>query len=609
MNNHNNNIYPNFYFAASTSPGGGGHHQASTDTPSSQSNNNSSVRITHDQAFPLLTPEDEAVLAALRHSGWANTAGGVQQQFVPANLSQENPYSAAHVPCAGTHTTGHFHPSTSTSTTAAASLHSSGHPHCPPTSDDISQIPVLRARVRQHVQRVVECLPLEQTRAYREAMGKDALLVQTESDPMQFVRYCGYDVYAGAQRLCCYWTERLKLFGPERAFLPLVLTGTGALSPDDLLPLRAGFPALLPSILETGQSCVFFDRRNLVPTVTTENKLRAFFYIFKILAENDLSQIDGAVVLAATATPRSKGEHEVDWDSVRRSITLASNCFPVKTITHLISFPQHKKPALATKIVNSFVATLQQYFFFAGGGSSSFSTNQNRGLRFHVHVQTPDEEANKVLNELIARGFTKEGIPHVFGGEWQLPSFFYWCQERMESEQEIYKGRLLDKSTAGVVGKLSWNQALKGLVKNHDPDPCSTTSVPTVAVPALAGVVDDSNEVPNTSSTCTKSKRSGRSRRGFPKTGDSSPPLPAAALSEEERIAKRRMEDLIRSRRKRERERLEIEELQKNSAALLDKNAMLSAEQNCLSRLLSEAEQCVAQLSASSQQQGYGGFV
>ncbi|KAL7580634.1 hypothetical protein ACA910_002150 [Epithemia clementina (nom. ined.)] len=69
------------------------------------------------------------------------------------------------------------------------------------------------------------------------------------------------------------------------------------------------------------------------------------------------------------------------------------------------------------------------------------------------------------------------------------------------------------------------------------------------------------------------------------------------------------MEDLIRSRRKRERERLEIEELQKNSAALLDKNARLSAEQNCLNRLLSEAEQCVAQLSASSQQQGYGGFV
>ncbi|KAL7579258.1 hypothetical protein ACA910_011417 [Epithemia clementina (nom. ined.)] len=93
-------------------------------------------------------------------------------------------------------------------------------------NDDLlhHQLPTLRDRVRGHVDTVIRCLPFDHSLAYLEAVEKDANLVNTETDPLQFIRYCDYDLLAGAKRLSLYWTERKKLFGPERAFLPLTLT-------------------------------------------------------------------------------------------------------------------------------------------------------------------------------------------------------------------------------------------------------------------------------------------------------------------------------------------------------------------------------------------------
>ncbi|KAL7580632.1 hypothetical protein ACA910_002148 [Epithemia clementina (nom. ined.)] len=506
-------------------------------------------------------------------------------------------------------------------------------PPPPAPTEDLSQLPYLRARVRQHVQRVIECLPQEQSQAYHQAIEKDALLVQTETDPVQFVRYCEYDVYAGAKRLCHYWNERLSLFGPERAFLPLVLTGTGALTTEDLLPLRAGFPSLLPDTT-TGRSCIFFDRRNLVPNVKTENLLRSCFFAFKVLAENDITQLDGAVILAATATPRSKGVQDVDWDYVRRCSALLSQCFPVKSTIHLISVPQQKKPVFAAKIVDAFVRVLQHYFRFTGGWSpsgnqdSAGNSNASNNCRhvFRVLVQTPDDEKTKILDELLAMGLTRKGIPHTYEGDWLQQDFLDWCQERMELEEETYKDRLMDKATAGVVGEMSWNRAPKGVVVKSPPAAVASSSSEAVAAAAAAPASSDEGHdgIIAPSTKCARKGQLKSVRGGSPgtKTNDdsspahlgaelpTSPPVAAAAvLSEEERKAKRRMEDLIRSRRKRERQRIEFEGLKEDSSRLVEENRRLVAERDRLNGLLLEAEQCVADLSASSQQQGYRGLL
>ena len=92
---------------------------------------------------------------------------------------------------------------------------------------DLSGLPELRGRVRRHVHSVIQCMPLTETQAYLEAMDCVQDHVQTESDPIQFVRYCHYDLMEAAKRLCRYWTERKNTFGPDRAFLPLVASAQG----------------------------------------------------------------------------------------------------------------------------------------------------------------------------------------------------------------------------------------------------------------------------------------------------------------------------------------------------------------------------------------------
>ena len=128
-------------------------------------------------------------------------------------------------------------------------------------NDDLSQLPVLRDRVRHHVHAVIQSLPWSDRAAYQQAPVD---LILLESDPVHFVRYCHYDLWAVAQRLCRYWTERLALFGADRAYLPLTLVTnkkedssapTSALTQDDVQVLKGGVPALLPDTVH-GQSCI-----------------------------------------------------------------------------------------------------------------------------------------------------------------------------------------------------------------------------------------------------------------------------------------------------------------------------------------------------------------
>jgi hypothetical protein len=116
-----------------------------------------------------------------------------------------------------------------------------------------------------------------------------------------FVRRCGYDIWSASTRLCAYWKERKSVFR-ERAFLPLVLTGKGALTEDDVATLHAGWPAILPDT-SSGQKAVFFDRRKWIPSHNTENRLRCVFYVFKVLAEDKRTQTEPVLFFSHVAIP------------------------------------------------------------------------------------------------------------------------------------------------------------------------------------------------------------------------------------------------------------------------------------------------------------------
>ena len=218
--------------------------------------------------------------------------------------------------------------------------------------DDLHHLPELRSRIRGYVDTIIRSnmIALEDSAAYLEATTVNADVVQTETDPIQFVRHCNYDLWAGAKRLCLYWKMRKRLFG-KRAFLPMVLTGAGALTEQDLYTLKASFPALLPES-PTHPKSLLLDRRRCIPDheSSTENKLRCLFYLMKVLAEDDRAQIDGVLVFAVVFTPRFS-KLNLAW--MHQSIYLTANAFPVKTHLHLLNFvPLQKKESLVTQAVD-----------------------------------------------------------------------------------------------------------------------------------------------------------------------------------------------------------------------------------------------------------------
>ncbi|KAL7559775.1 hypothetical protein ACA910_003335 [Epithemia clementina (nom. ined.)] len=138
---------------------------------------------------------------------------------------------------------------------------------------------------------------------------RSSFLVERESNPMHFLRHSQYNLALASQRLCLYWKERKALFGPDRAFLPLTLTGSDALDADDILSLQAGFPALLcpssssstrgavaaarnsgsddDSNLKASKRVVYCDPGQWMPSSTSKNCMRAIFYLVHYLLSQD----------------------------------------------------------------------------------------------------------------------------------------------------------------------------------------------------------------------------------------------------------------------------------------------------------------------------------
>lgn len=94
-------------------------------------------------------------------------------------------------------------------------------------------------------------------------------------------------------RLVKYWDERIKLFGPEKAFLPL--TQSCALK-DDEVALGMAFMRLTGTTDASGRSIIFADPSKLDPTkYSRESMARTVWYTIHAALEDDITQRKGVV--------------------------------------------------------------------------------------------------------------------------------------------------------------------------------------------------------------------------------------------------------------------------------------------------------------------------
>jgi hypothetical protein len=145
------------------------------------------------------------------------------------------------------------------------------------------------------LQEALHEIPEAAKEAYLEALERAPLLVESESDPISFLRCENYDAWAAAHRLVAYWEVRKKFFGPDRAFLPMTQTGAMA---EDMEYSEKALISILPDD-DHGRPVVCWDRtRTSAAVAPRASVLRCCFYLLQVLSEQERAQKGGCVVMA-----------------------------------------------------------------------------------------------------------------------------------------------------------------------------------------------------------------------------------------------------------------------------------------------------------------------
>jgi hypothetical protein len=145
------------------------------------------------------------------------------------------------------------------------------------------------------VVKVIEQLPQDDKASYIEALEKaPAQVWKEESNLDAFLRVEDFHARYAAMRLCSYWRLRSESFGLKR-FDALYQTGEDALGRRELHVLQTQSIMLLPKdaqgcpVLSIDGTCLE-KRRNWV-----KSRDRCIFYMFSLLAEDEISQREWAV--------------------------------------------------------------------------------------------------------------------------------------------------------------------------------------------------------------------------------------------------------------------------------------------------------------------------
>ena len=271
-----------------------------------------------------------------------------------------------------------------------AFLAANGIATTPNGTDLVRFLPLIRAALDQ--------IPFNEKTQYLQAMNVAQQLVNTESDPLKFLRHQGYNARVTAHRLVTYWRRRCEIFG-DRAFLPL----TSALDKDAVQFLQFGEQVILPSDSEGCPVLCFDTSRRLEDSPGIRSK--AAFFIGQKISENPMAHTKGCVVLFIVSDPKH--------DSVTSQChAMMMNNFPIKIKAwHFIDcIPNWKKTTLS---FNSYVASAIQAF---------------APVDFPTFIHSTKNE--KFLDNLEVQGLQRGGLPSFLGGRWGFDQMIKWIDEQ-----------------------------------------------------------------------------------------------------------------------------------------------------------------------------------
>jgi hypothetical protein len=292
--------------------------------------------------------------------------------------------------------------------------------------------PKLRRKGLYNIKEALECIPSQERKSYIEAFERVPSLVETESNPIAFLRCEKFNATAAAHRLIKYWDARCEIFG-DRAFLPMVQTGTGALSRDDMVVLKTGSVVILPNH-ESGQVVMYLDRSKLLDQSkrSLDSRLRCIFYVLSVASENVKAQTDSFLMLKVVATPRCSDPMIIEV--LRKSTAVLKEVMPARMgMNHLLVCPAKAKEGnLLHLFIANMVSVVQEKFVFHFDGDSTI-----------------------ILNDMLRHGFMEENLPPIFGGSWKFTAFAEWQKMRRRYERKRFPSQYSESNETAGSTKLS----------------------------------------------------------------------------------------------------------------------------------------------------------
>jgi hypothetical protein len=266
-------------------------------------------------------------------------------------------------------------------------------------SNTARQIPASVVDARSQLEQALRRIPEDDKASYLEAVRVAPHLVETECDPIRFLRVEGGNAAKAAARLCMYWKKRTQLFG-KRAFLSLRdCSGSGALDEAAVKILERGSPVQLPDDAK-GSPVFCLDPSRLQDGLKTPGnaRLQVMFHVLDKVAEsNPVSQIRGAILL------RVANEPSWDRNKAGKATAILEQAIPIKIkVIRILCVP----PPGAMRIFEQTALPLLQKVFAEIWGD-----------RAQVHLASSPAH---LAQQLEATGLRKPGLPLCCGGTLNL---------------------------------------------------------------------------------------------------------------------------------------------------------------------------------------------
>ena len=285
--------------------------------------------------------------------------------------------------------------------------------------DDVTELQEsseqIEMRALEMIVQAIEELPISTKEEYLKAVELVPDLVETESNPLPFLRCENWNAWSAAQRLCEYWNMRVLIFGMERAYLPMTLEGAMRA---DRAAMEIGLLQILPDD-NNGRPILYWDRiRAIPPMIRRDETARIYFYLLHTMSQRESVQRNGYVWIIYSKN-YDLYKH-VDRVLAKRLLKMVYTVPSNFKALHIFCGSSYSLVAMA----------LSMYKMFGG---------RYFRLRLHPHAGTVED----LLQRLALYGIDSEHLRNVLdlrGTPNEADNFLVWMDRQRQAEETMQLG-------------------------------------------------------------------------------------------------------------------------------------------------------------------------